>query len=105
MKSNIKAIQILGELGSNIESKSKCGKTALMFACIEGNKECVSYLLSIGANVGAQTLLGDSALTYAQKCGWNDIALMLTQNGLPLKAPISLGMLGKKHQCSRQNVK
>ena len=55
--------------------------TGLMMACMNGKKDIVKTLLSVGANVNVQTPTGETALMYASMIGRNDIVEMLLKAG------------------------
>lgn len=56
-----------------------------MMCCQTGNAEMLNVLLKAGANVHAATSLGDTALTIAQKSGFQELALTLVKNGASIR--------------------
>jgi ankyrin repeat protein len=51
-----------------------------------GNKEMCEYLIINQANINATTLLGDNALTLAQRNSSHDIVMLLVQKGCSLRS-------------------
>lgn len=56
-----------------------------MIACQVGDKEIFDALIDAGADIHAATALGDTALTVAQKNGFQELALELVQHGVSLR--------------------
>ena len=56
-----------------------------MICCQNGNTDLFEILLKCGANVHATTPLGDTALTIAQKSGYQELALALVQRGASIR--------------------
>ncbi len=56
-----------------------------MLCCQTGNREVFDALLKAGANVRATTALGDTALTIAQRSGFQELALDLVKNGASIR--------------------
>ena len=61
-----------------------------MLCCQFGNQEVFDLLLKCGANVHATTPLGDTALAFAQKNGFQDLAVALVKNGASIRNKRSL---------------
>lgn len=61
----------------DINAISENGNSALQGATQYGNKECVAYLLSVGADVNLKDYAGNTALHYAVENGNKDIIEML----------------------------
>ncbi len=57
------------------------GRTPLMVASSHGNKEMVQVLIENKADLHKTTTLGDSALSLAQRKGYQDVVLSLVQRG------------------------
>jgi len=56
-----------------------------MLACQTGNVELFEILIKVGCNIHATTPLGDTALTIAQKSGFQDLALQLVSKGASIR--------------------
>jgi ankyrin repeat protein len=63
--------------GANIDSVDHNGKTALIWACIGNNIECVRILIAAGADVTMRDKLGRTALDIARNKGFEDIVHIL----------------------------
>jgi len=68
-----------------------------MLACQFGDKEIFNVLIDAGVDIHAATALGDTALTIAQKNGFQELALELVQKGASLR--------GKRTSISKNNLK
>lgn len=60
------------------ERRAGPGTTALMMASIHGNKDLVQLLLRLGADPGLADNKGQTALTFARKKGYADVAELLS---------------------------
>lgn len=70
-----------------IDKVDYCGRTSLMYACIAGNCECVSILLSSGASLEKRSLDGKSPFLFAIKEGKRkviEIIIKFVQNNKTL---------------------
>ena len=68
--------------GFDVNQRSKAGKTGLMHAAKEGNKETVLELLNTpNINVNAKDPKGNTALHWAIRNAEKNIALTLVRNG------------------------
>lgn len=80
------AIGDLGEVQNQllrvgIDTKSKSGQTALMYAAAAGRKNIVDFLLVNGANPNLQDPIGSTALTLASEEDNSDIISSLINGG------------------------
>jgi ankyrin repeat protein len=79
-------VQLLLELGADIEIKDSKGKTALICASKNGYLDIVIELINNGANVDAKDNDGKTALICASKNGYLDIVTELINNGANVEA-------------------
>ncbi|XP_076818871.1 uncharacterized protein LOC143464774 isoform X1 [Clavelina lepadiformis] len=65
------------------ESDKACGEntTALMFACVGGYRDCVEFLLDMGASVNSKRMTGCTALYLASQGGFYKIVNPLINRG------------------------
>lgn len=68
--------------GSSSESGVRGGWTALIIAAQEGNADIVKVLLQKGADVNIKDVNGDTALVWAEKNNYNEIAQLFKQAGV-----------------------
>ncbi|KAF5562866.1 salicylate hydroxylase [Fusarium napiforme] len=58
-------VQLLQQLGANVQAQGTRGESALMLASRHGSLDTMSFLLDNGAKVSAQDLKGHTAIHYA----------------------------------------
>ncbi len=81
-KSDLAKVKALLDQGTDVNSKSAYGSTALFFAADRGNTQMVALLLERGANPNVKdTFYGATALTWAASKGHAEIARMLLAKG------------------------
>ena len=66
--------------GAKVDFETEDGRTPLMQASRDGQKEVVEVLISARANVNLETHMGITALMWASRCGYGEIASMLIDN-------------------------
>lgn len=90
---NTDALQALLDVGVDINATNEQGFTALMFAAAYNRPEIVAFLLSKGADVGAQAYDRDlNALHIAAlRNPHPDVVEALVRAGMPLEARITTG--------------
>ncbi|MBE6463631.1 MAG: ankyrin repeat domain-containing protein, partial [Alphaproteobacteria bacterium] len=65
----------------DVNAKTNGGRTALIIASHDGDKEIVELLIEKGADVNAKANGGSTALMRASRDGYTDVAEVLIQNG------------------------
>lgn len=71
----------LASAGADLnERSSDIGRTPIMWASIQGQKEMVAFLISMGADVNLQDSEGKTALMLASWAGNKEIAFLLVDN-------------------------
>ena len=90
----------------DLETKSKDGYTALIYAAAKNHFEIVDYLIKMGANVNAQDVDGLSALDYAKKKSHKKIIQLLENNNqlLPLGHLFNNNIIDKESVLRRLDV-
>ena len=78
---NVEMVDLLLDLGANVDAKTPCGVTALMHACQRGGSRIVSMLLSEDPDVKARDGNGTTALHYAASFGDIDVMSELIRCG------------------------
>jgi len=77
IKGIFECVQILVDVGAEINTVAKDGFTALMFGAYYGNTEIVKYLLTQGADKKLATKNNETAFSIAKKKKFNEIATIL----------------------------
>ena len=80
-KGDLAGVKSTLRCGADMNSKDKCGQTALMEASWHGNKEIVELLIASGADVNAKDNEGATALMRASHLRNNDIIELLKKHG------------------------
>ena len=81
VKSKLKCIAKLIELGFDIEGKNEFEMTVLMLAASSGDSKCVEKLLELGASVDALDSLQRTGLSIATLRGHTDVVEILLKAG------------------------
>jgi thiol-disulfide isomerase/thioredoxin len=77
---NLKRIKLAIKQKINVETTSKDGYTALIYAAAKGHTKVVKYLLKKNANAKAEDRDGETAIDYAVKKGHQSVlALLITE--------------------------
>lgn len=74
-------VQLLLDVGADVNSKDRFGATALMVAAREWRTEAVKILLAAGADLNVQDAIGETALMKAARHGYQDIVQLLLESG------------------------
>ena len=77
---SIRILTYLVEQGADINAKAEEGDTALIYAVHGGNRECVEYLLSLGADTEA-VWRGQTAYETAVERGDEEIIRLFQKYG------------------------
>lgn len=77
-------VELLLDLGADVEFKNGSGKTSLMVACYHGNLECARALINRGASWLTLDLSGFSALHYAVDGGQVSVVKYALSDGVPV---------------------
>ncbi len=75
---SLETMQVLLELGADVEALDDEGRTALMYAARSGKDEVVTLLLEAGADARPVDKYGKSALAMAEEQGFVTVASALT---------------------------
>lgn len=86
-----KAMQLLREHPTVVNSRDPKGDTALLIALRRGDREWTGFLLNAGADVDLAGRDGDSPLIAAARVGFGDAIGWLTKLGAKLEASNKLG--------------
>ncbi len=86
-KGHASLIPALLEAGADLESKSKGGRTPLLFACLSGSTSIAKALLDAGADVAVTDARGFGALHCAASEGHPSLVELLIARGAPLDLP------------------
>lgn len=79
---NLAMVQILVELGANIEEKSVAdGNTPLIYAALGGHAEILAFLVEKGAELDGENGFGGTALHFACVFGQNETVSLLIKAG------------------------
>lgn len=84
---NIEMIQLLIEMGADLEADSPGGYTVLISAAAYGYTSIVKLLLKKGANIDAQTDEGKTALMCSAERGYTGIMELLLNRGANIDVP------------------
>jgi len=103
---NIKEVNSLLDAGSNIEVRSKDGKTALILAARKGKIEMVELLLKRGANVGNPSKYGEIPINESLYSKHTEVAKLLINHGAlkvkyqqhNVKKPLSAAVQAKNYE-------
>lgn len=74
-------IKELVSFGIDVNSRSKLGTSALMYAVKNNHREVVEFLLEAGADANLTSRKGASALSIATKFQYGDLISILRQSG------------------------
>ena len=74
-------IKELVSFGIDVNSRSKLGTSALMYAVKSNHREVVEFLLAAGADATLTSKKGTSALSIATKFQYGDLISILRQSG------------------------
>lgn len=91
-------LQVLLDLGWDVNLRNEEGETALHLACLEGHLGIVKQLLRAGAAINPQTDLGDAPLALATLQGHGEIVRLLLDQGadpnlgVPGETPLTLAL-------------
>jgi ankyrin repeat protein len=91
-------LQVLLDLGWDVNLADEDGETALHLACLEGHLDIVHQLLRAGVEVNPQTDLGDTPLALATLQGHGEIVRFLLDQGadpnlgVPGETPLTLAL-------------
>ena len=77
MKGDHQTVDVLAELGANLDARDAIGRTALIIAASKNHEQCVSVLIQRGASVNLQSDKEETALMMAAGTGSQAIARML----------------------------
>lgn len=91
---NKKIVDLLIDLGANINSVDKKGNSCLHYAVYSGNESLVKKLVMYGINKNIKNLEGDLALNIAEKKKYNDMIDILNEK----KCPIIMGLFNEKNK-------
>ncbi|MCL1992000.1 MAG: DUF2314 domain-containing protein [Spirochaetes bacterium] len=72
-----KLLEFLGQHPGEVAQKDESGYTMLHREAIAGNRPVVEILLEKGADIGAKTNSGHTALDFAEKMGWDQLLPLL----------------------------
>jgi hypothetical protein len=79
---DIAAVKNFLDKGTDVNTKTRYGSTALFYACDRGNVELVKFLLERGADPNARdTFYGATAMTWAADKGHVEIVRLLIEKG------------------------
>ena len=85
MAANPRCMELLIDMGANVNVKDNDGKTALMLASVRiGASGAVRLLMTNGANLDEKDKFGRTAIMYASKNGIRDCVGLLVANGARL---------------------
>jgi ankyrin repeat protein len=76
-RGSVETVQVLLDLGADLEVRDNEGRTALMYAASNGTDDVVTLLLEAGADTSAVDKYGRTALSIAEAQGWRTIASAL----------------------------
>ncbi|MBJ7901168.1 MAG: ankyrin repeat domain-containing protein [Cyanobacteria bacterium RI_101] len=91
-------LQVLLDLGWDVNLADEEGETALHLACLEGRLDIVKQLLRAGTDINPQTALGDTPLALATLQGHEEIVQFLLDRGadphlgVPGETPLTLAL-------------
>ncbi|ANB50222.1 putative ankyrin repeat protein [Powai lake megavirus] len=97
--SSYQTVELLLELGANINIQSNCGCTALIAACINSgtisSNKTVNLLIDHGANINLKNKFGKTALEYAcinsKEYGSTDTVKILLKKGANINSQNNFG--------------
>ncbi len=79
---DIAAVKAFLDKGTDVNTKTRYGSTALFYACDRGNVEMVKFLLDRGADPNARdTFYGATPMTWAADKGHVEIVRLLIEKG------------------------
>jgi len=84
-RGEVKHVRDLLERGTDVDSRDRHGKTALMLAAHAGHRQIVEALVAHRASLNTTAKYGLSALMLAVVAGHADIARLLAEAGADLK--------------------
>ncbi len=79
---SIRMVQLLIELGADVDVQSTGGYTPLMVAAGRGKTDIVKELLEAGANVNIKSKNGETALGIARKKGYSETAAAIKEHAV-----------------------
>ena len=103
-KGETEMINLLLELGADIEAKNYDGNTALMYAAFWGKTEMVNLLLKRGANIEAKNDNGNTALMYAAYGGKTETVTRLLELGANIEAKDNDGNTALMYAADRGKI-
>lgn len=74
-------LQVLIDMGADVDVVNNSGSSALMYACATGKIECVEILLEAKANIEKKGLYGQTPLHAAAMRGDENIVRLLLEHG------------------------
>ena len=81
---NKKIVDLLIDLGANINSIDRKGNSCLHYAVYSGNESLVKKLVMYGINKNIKNIEGDLALNIAEKKKYNDMIDILNEKKCPI---------------------
>ena len=94
-------VKALLEAGADLEAKDNNGRTALMFAALNGDTETAKALSEAGADLEAKNNNGRTALMFAADQGHTEIVELLKEAGAKLDLNSQLMEAAKKGQTDK----
>jgi ankyrin repeat protein len=106
-KGDIKKLEERLAAGDDMEYRDKgTGRTALLYAVIEGHKEAVLYLLDKGADINAYCrAVGHNSLEWAVEEENHELAKLLTNKGADPNFRSENSFLGRSPLIIRDSYK